>query len=166
MLTESNVPFFLFLMLIKGMQRQDDSKIFLYNTSGGKLLLRPSANRTVYISAYRRLSRQWLIFVILVVYAALRNECRICGHFHSFREVKCLQSYSKTSKLRIQKVENYLIMCRTWRSGYNREVANRHPRFNSHGQLSITFALIKFALRINIKLNKAKYLEHHNNLMK
>ena len=47
MLTESNVRFFLFLVLIKRMRSYDDSKIFLCDTSGGKLLLRPSPNRTV-----------------------------------------------------------------------------------------------------------------------
>ena len=46
-LGECKVLSILFLLLIKGMRRWDQSKIFFCNHRNGKLLLRPSASEEV-----------------------------------------------------------------------------------------------------------------------
>ena len=43
----------------------------------------------------RWLSQWWLVFVLLEVDATLGDGCGILESLHSFREVKCLQGYSK-----------------------------------------------------------------------
>ena len=46
--------------------------------------------------------------------------------------VKCLQAYSKTTKISIYKIESYLITSRTWCSGYNSKFGNTQPGFDCH----------------------------------
>ena len=47
----------------------------------------------------RWLTQWWLVFVLLEVDATLGDECEIWEHLHSYRDVKCLQDYSKTFRM-------------------------------------------------------------------
>ena len=47
-------------------------------------------------SVFKWLSQWWFVFILLGVDATLGNECGIWEHLHSFRELKCVQDYSKT----------------------------------------------------------------------
>ena len=57
MLGESKVLYFLFLVLIKGMQSWGEFNISLSNPRGGKMLVRPSASWIVLIRVFRRLNQ-------------------------------------------------------------------------------------------------------------
>ena len=61
-----------------------------------KLKIRNFLNEITEKSVSRWLTEWWLVFVLLGVDTTLGDGCGIWQHIHSFREVECLQGYSKT----------------------------------------------------------------------
>ena len=91
----------------------------------------------------------WLVFVLLGVDATLGDEYEIWEHLHSFREVKCLLSYSRTSEwvyetLRLSRlaVEHSVVVMTT-------SFQSRQSQIESYGLPIFNSCFIKFEFRIN-----------------